>query len=74
MAVADRDLAAVKKRAIAHEDDLFVGDERVDARAGAAAQSHAAVVVHELFGGCEHEHRVAAGVAVGDQVDRARVP
>ena len=29
------------------------------------------VVVHELFGGGEHEHGVAAGVAVGDQIDRA---
>ena len=39
--------------------------------AGAAAQAHAAVVVHELLGGREHQHRVAAGVAVGDQIDRA---
>ena len=39
---------------------------------GAAAEAHAAVVVHELFGRGEHEHRVAAGVAVGDQVHRGR--
>ena len=61
----------MEERAIAHEDDLLVGDERVDAAAGAAAQAHAAVVVHELLGRGEHEHGVAAGVAVGDQIHRA---
>ena len=29
----------------------FVGDERVDAAAGAGAEAHARVVVHELLGG-----------------------
>ncbi len=43
----------------------------IDARSGSAAEAHAAVVVHELFGGREHQHGVAAGVAVGDQIDRA---
>ena len=74
LAVLDRvgngELAAVEKGGVAHEDDLFVGDERVDAEAGAAAESHAAVVVHEVLVGLEHEHGVAAGVAVEDEVDR----
>ena len=68
-AVADGDLAGVKESAIAHEDDLFVGDERVDAAAGAAAEPHAGVVMHELFGGGEHEHGVATGVTVRDEID-----
>ena len=40
--VGDGDLAGVEEGAVAHEDDLLVGDERVDAAAGAAAQAHAA--------------------------------
>ena len=64
--------AGVEERAVAHEHDLLVRDERVDAAARAAAEAHAAVVVHELFGRGEHQHRVAAGVAVGDEVDRGR--
>ena len=68
--VGDGELAGVEERAIAHEDDLLVGDERIDARAGAAAQAHAAVVVHERLVGLEHQHGVAAGVAVGDQIHR----
>ena len=70
--VGDGDLSGVEEGAIAHEDDLLVGDERVDAAAGAAAEAHARVVVHELFGGGEHEHGVAAGVAMGDEIDRGR--
>ena len=34
----------------------------------AAAEAHAAVVVHERLVGLEHHHGVAAGVAVGDEV------
>ena len=68
--IGDGDLAGVEERAVAHEDDLLVGDERVDPAAGAGPEAHAAVVVHELLGGGEHEHRVAAGVAVGHHVHR----
>lgn len=68
--VGDGDLAAVEEGRVAHEYDLLVGDERVDAEAGRAAQAHAAVVVHEVLVRLEHEHRVAAGVAVKDEVDR----
>ena len=35
-----------------------------------AAQPHAAVVVHEVLVRLEHQHGVAAGVAVEDEVDR----
>ena len=66
--VADGDLAGVEEGRVAHEDDLLVVDERVDAAAGAAAQAHAGVVVHERRVGLEHQHGVAAGVAVEDQV------
>ena len=74
LAVLDRvgngELAAVEKGRVAHEDDLLVGDERIDAEAGRAAEPHAAVVVHEVLVRLEHQHRVAAGVAVEDEVDR----
>jgi hypothetical protein len=69
--VADGDGSAVEEGAVAHEHDLLVGDERVDAGTRPRAEAHAAVVVHELLGRREHEHRVAAGVAVGDEVDGA---
>ncbi len=68
--VRDRDLAAVEKRRVAHEDDLLVRDERVDAETGRAAEPHAAVIVHEVLVRLEHEHRVAPGVAMEDEVDR----
>ena len=74
LAVLDRvgngELAAVEKGRVAHEDDLLVGDERVDAEPGRAAEPHAAVVVHQVLVRLEHEHGVAAGIAVEDEVDR----
>ena len=71
--VADRDLAGMEEGAIAHEDELFVADEGIDAAAGAAAKAHAGIIVHELLGGGEHEHGVAAGVAMRDQIDGGAV-
>ena len=74
LAVFDRigngDLAAVKKSRVAHEDDLLVRDERVDAEPRCATQSHAAVIVHEVLVRLEHQHRVATGVAMENEIDR----
>ena len=71
--VGDAEHPAVEKRRVTEEHDLLVGDERIDARARAAAQTHAAVVVHQVFGRLEHQHRVAARVAVEHKVHRPAV-
>src|ERR1039458_319980 len=69
--VGDTKHSAMEKRRVTEEDHLFVGDKRINARARAAAQAHAAVVVHEILGRLKHQHRIAARITMKNQVYRA---
>ena len=65
--------AAVEKGGIAHEDYLFVFDERVNAGTSGTAECHRGEVVHQARKRFVFEHRIAADVTVKHQIYRGRV-
>ena len=71
--VGDGCHAAVEKCRIPHEDYLFVFNERVNACASGTAECHRREVVHQAGERFVFEHRIAADIAVKNQIYRGRI-
>ena len=63
----------MEKCRIPHEDYLFIFNERVNACASGTAECHRREVVHQAGERFVFEHRIAADIAVKNQIYRGRI-
>ena len=65
----DRNLTGVEKGRVAHKNDLLIIDKGIDPAAGAAAEPHSRIIVHQGRRRFKHEHAVTTGVPMRHQVN-----